>query len=179
MTILVIKSPPTQNFPAIKSPPKSRSCIYLCFIPSPQPSTQYDISLNQSILTLTNFTKMSFTPRWWIILGIKDPYRCIKKFPMLSKFLTVIRDLFFCSRYVTDDSRTLPLSGCRPGVDRVSTGCRLGVDWVSTGCTYTSQSPVFTSYSCTKMTDCQSALLKTLPLNHIHRLSVKTAHSAR
>eukprot|EP01048_Picozoa_sp_COSAG05_P019682 COSAG05_NODE_3150_length_2285_cov_5.059469_1_plen_83_part_10 len=25
MTILVIKSPPTQNFPVIKSPPKSRS----------------------------------------------------------------------------------------------------------------------------------------------------------
>ena len=51
-----------------------------------------------------------------------------KKFPMLSKFPTVIRDLFFCSRYVTDDSRTLP----QWGVDRMSTGCRLGVDWVST-----------------------------------------------
>ena len=42
---------------------------------------------------------------------------------------------------------------------------------------YTSQSPVFSSYSCTKMTECQSALLKTLPLNHTHRLSVNTAHS--
>ena len=85
------------------------------------------------------------------LLG-KHTYRCIKKFPMLSKFLTVIRDLFFCSRYVTDDSRTLP----EWGVDRMSTGCRLGVDWVSTGCwlgvdrVYTSQSPVFTSYNCTK-----------------------------
>ena len=28
-----------------------------------------------------------------------------------------------------------------------------------------------------KMTECQSALLKTLPLNHTHRLSVNTAHS--
>ena len=123
MTILVIKSPPTQNFPVIKSPPKSRSCIYLCFIPPPQPSTQYDISLNQSILTLTNFTKMSFTPRRWIILGIKDPHSCIKKIPILSKFLTVIRDLFFCSRYVTDDSRTLPQWGVDPDVDRMSTWC--------------------------------------------------------
>ena len=38
MTILVLKSPPTQNFPVIKSPPKSKSCIYLYFIPPPQPA---------------------------------------------------------------------------------------------------------------------------------------------
>ena len=43
MTIPVIKSPSTPNFPVIKSPPKSKSCIYLYFIPPPQPSTQHDI----------------------------------------------------------------------------------------------------------------------------------------
>ena len=68
MTILVIKSPPTQNLPVIKSPPQSKSSIYLYLTPPPQPSTQHDIFFNQSILTLTNFTKMSFslTPRRWI-----------------------------------------------------------------------------------------------------------------
>ena len=123
MTILVIKSPPTQNFPVIKSPPKSRSCIYLCFIPPPQPSTQYDISLNQSILTLTNFTKMSFTPRRWIILGIKDPHSCIKK-SQYCQNSSLSSEICFS---VLDMSLTT-VQLCHSGV---STGCRLGVDWVS------------------------------------------------
>ena len=43
MTIHIIKSPSTQHFPVIKSPPKTKSSIYLYFIPPPQPSTQHDI----------------------------------------------------------------------------------------------------------------------------------------
>ena len=49
MTIHVIKSPSTQNFPVIKSPPKTNSSIYLYFTPPPQLSTQHDITFNRTI----------------------------------------------------------------------------------------------------------------------------------
>eukprot|EP01048_Picozoa_sp_COSAG05_P001620 COSAG05_NODE_56_length_23335_cov_15.221338_7_plen_165_part_00 len=69
MTIHVIKSSSTQNFPVMKSPSKSNSSIYLYFTRPPQLSTQHDITFIQTILTLANFTKMIFTP--WILAHIK------------------------------------------------------------------------------------------------------------
>ena len=59
-------------------------------------------------------------------LHLQDTAVFYKKFSLMSKFLTVIRDLFFCSRCLTEDNRTLLLQWW------VSTGCRLGVDLVST-----------------------------------------------
>ena len=49
MTICVIKSSSTQNFPVIKSPPKTNSSIYLYFTRPPQRSTQHDINFNRTI----------------------------------------------------------------------------------------------------------------------------------
>eukprot|EP01048_Picozoa_sp_COSAG05_P010680 COSAG05_NODE_955_length_6434_cov_15.147119_6_plen_175_part_01 len=65
VTILVIKSPPTQNFPLIKSTPKSKSSIYLCFIPPSQPSGPpcaiNATSLNARTLEQANSARASST----------------------------------------------------------------------------------------------------------------------
>ena len=62
MTILVIKSPPTQNFPVIKSLIKSRrnpKVLSIYILPLPLNQARNTTSSNQTVLTLAYSTKMT------------------------------------------------------------------------------------------------------------------------
>ena len=120
------------KFPRHKITPKIQKLYLSMFYPSPSTkhairhifepiySNPHKLHQDEFHTTKVDYSRDQGSPQLY------------KKIPILSKFLTVIRDLFFCSRYVTDDSRTLPQwvsTGCRPDVDLVLlTGCRLGVD---------------------------------------------------